>query len=114
MMRHLKGWGIIILMLFTFLIYIAESKNRYTYTVFEVENGFAYRIKKGDKIMIEQAFIPTYDGHQPFAKASQAQEAAKLVIKKLDNNRVPALTIGEINTIIQTKIEIPSKTFQVE
>jgi len=100
MMRHLKGWGIITLMVVTFLIYIAESKTRISYKVYLVENGYGYHIKRGDKVMIQQDFIPTEKGHQPFAIKEHAEEAAKLVVRKISDNQVPALTVQEINDIV--------------
>jgi len=100
LMRHLKGWGIIAIMVLTFLVYIIESKGNYNYKVYQVENGFGYHILRGDKIMIQQNFIPTINAYQPFIKKKHAEKAAKLVVKKLKDNKVPALSSEEVKAII--------------
>ncbi len=99
MIRHLQRWGIIALMAITFLVYIIESGTHFSYKIYQVKNGYGYHIKQGDKIIIQQDFIPTQRGHQAFEIKQHAEEAAKLVVKKLKQNQVPALTTEEINNI---------------
>lgn len=99
-MRHLKGCGIIALTAVTFFVYTTESRMCFSYQVYPIENGYGYRIKKGDKVVIQQDFIPTQKGHQAFAIKQHAEEAARLLVKKLMHNKVPALSVEEINSIM--------------
>ncbi len=100
MMRQLKSWGIIVLVFITFVVYAIESKTDYTYVVYEVDGGYGYHIEKSDKVIIRQDFIPAKNGYQPFVYKAHAVKAAKIVVRKLQNKQVPALSSKEVENII--------------
>lgn len=100
MMRHLKSWGIILLMILTFIVYILESHTTFSYQVLEVNGGYGYQVSKSGKTIIKQTFIPTKNGYSVFLKKAQAESAGKLVVKKLNEQKNPALSYNEVEKIL--------------
>jgi len=100
---HLTRWGLLLFIVMIFAVYLVESKSSYNYKVYAVEHGYGYQIKKGDKIIIQQDFIPTQEGYQPFIRKEHAELAAQKVVSKLVHNKVPALSFEEINAIINSQ-----------
>lgn len=98
--RRLIRWGIAFLIVGAVAVYFFESNTIYTYDVYAVEGGYGYQIRKGEKILIQQDFIPTLEGYQPFAKENHAIDAAKLMIDKLNSRQIPALSAKEIEEVI--------------
>ncbi len=95
-------WSVAILALITILVYYVESASVYTYTVYEVNAGYGYQIQKGEKVLIVQGFIPTLPDYQPFKHKKHASQAAQLVVEKLNNKQVPALSKREIANILSS------------
>ncbi len=100
-MRFLQRWGIVVLLLSTFVVYIFESDKKYNYEVYEVKAGYGYRILKDRKIYIQQDFIPTLDSFRPFKNEDQATEAAQLIVRKLEGGKIPALSADEVSNILE-------------
>lgn len=97
--RHLFRLGMVFLVLGAVAVYFVESNSVYTYEVYKVEDGYGYLIKKGEKVLIQQNFVPTLEGYQPFVLEQHATKAARLMIEKLKNKQVPALSDNDIKQI---------------
>jgi hypothetical protein len=73
---------------------------RYSVGVFSVWNGWGYDILVDDSVIIHQESIPSIGEKIPFPEKEQAQQAAALVLKKLQqNDGLPTLTRLEIAEI---------------
>ena len=64
--------------------------------VIKLPNGFGYQIFSGDKLLVQQEFIPAVRGNQPFQSAKDAEKVAKLVIDKIRNRTSPKISIDEL------------------
>ncbi len=97
--RHLFRLCMALLIVGAIIVYFVESNAVYSYEVYKVEDGYGYHIMKGEKVFIQQNFIPTHQGYQPFVEEEHAEKAARLVIDKLKNKQVPALSADDIEEI---------------
>ena len=72
-----------------------------TFKVFSVsKGGYGFDIKVGDKILIHQPFIPALEGNNGFAKKSDAEKVATLMIRKLrEHGMPPTITTEEIDSL---------------
>ena len=64
--------------------------------VIKLPNGFGYQIFSGEKLLVQQEFIPAVRGNQPFQSAKDAKKVAKLVIDKIRNRSSPQISIDEL------------------
>lgn len=86
-------------------MYIATPKNKTETTqqlrseVFEVGGGYGYHILNGDKVVIEQKFIPAIAGEKSFLTAGEAKIISDLVVSKLKNNDSPTISPVEIHNL---------------
>jgi hypothetical protein len=60
--------------------------------VYRVAGGWGYRVIAGDRIYIDQPFIPGMQGKKPFPDSKSALKAANTVKSKLIHHKRPALT----------------------
>lgn len=72
---------------------------------FKTPGGWAYSIFLGEKEFIRQLYIPCIQGTIPFETDTQAMKAGTLVLNKLKNHEVPALTLKELeeNQLLPSK-----------
>jgi len=68
--------------------------------IFEGFNGWGYDILVDDKLFIHQESIPVLQGKAGFPKKEQAAQTAQLIINKLKQGQVPAVTTFELEKII--------------
>jgi Domain of unknown function (DUF4907) len=62
----------------------------------KVPGGWGYRIFLGDRLFIEQPFIPVLPGKNPFPDRKSALKTAKTVRTKLLQGKRPDLTTRDI------------------
>ncbi len=67
-----------------------------TKTVYQVGNGWGYRIYANGKIFIQQDFVPAVAGKNPFKTKEDAEKIAKLVMVKLQLHQRPFVTENEL------------------
>jgi hypothetical protein len=89
------------------------KKNReFTAKIFEGFNGWGYDILVDDELFIRQESIPSWPGKAGFQKKEQAEQTAQLIINKLKQGLVPAITTFELNQIVsinQQQYDQPGK-----
>ncbi|WP_117882728.1 DUF4907 domain-containing protein [Aureibaculum luteum] len=71
----------------------------YSIETFKVDKGWGYKVLKDNKIFIKQNFIPAVKGNRPFVSEMEAYNTANLVIIRLDQNKLPTITIADLNSI---------------
>lgn len=65
--------------------------------------GWAYRITFKGKPMIYQAQIPAVPGYYPFRNEADARRTGALVLQKLEDGQLPAVSIAEIDSLRLTR-----------
>lgn len=104
-LRHILAFIVIAVAILFFAIYssthqddgkIAE-KGEYDLVAIQNENGQWYYEIYGDTVLlIRQEHIPAVRGQQFFASKEDAEKTARLVIRKLNANQAPSVTINEL------------------
>ncbi|RIV46737.1 DUF4907 domain-containing protein [Flagellimonas pelagia] len=67
--------------------------------VIKVHNGYGYQIFSGEKLLVQQEFIPAVRGNQPFQSAKDARKVANLVIKKIQDRTSPQVSVDELKEL---------------
>jgi hypothetical protein len=67
--------------------------------VFKGPDGWGYDILVKDTLFIHQEHIPVIAAKKGFAEKQQAEEAASLVLQKIQQNKIPSLTKLDIEHI---------------
>ena len=67
--------------------------------VMMVGAGYGYRIFYGDRLFIQQEYIPALRGPQHFANPEDAQRTAELVIYKIIKGASPEITLDELKAL---------------
>lgn len=75
--------------------------------IIEVPNGYGYQIFSGDKLLVQQEFIPAVNGNIPFSSAKDAKKVADLVIDKIQNRTSPQISLEELNELDIELLDIP-------
>ncbi|MFI2742180.1 DUF4907 domain-containing protein [Zhouia sp. PK063] len=73
-----------------------EKINPLTTEVYAVKNGYGYRIKLNENILIQQNFIPAAYGKKGFKTRTEAQTIANLVVQKLLAKSSPTVTMEDL------------------
>ena len=63
--------------------------------IFKGAGGWGYDILLNDSVFIHQEFIPAIAGKKSFPEKQQAEKMARLIINKINNGRLPSVTIFE-------------------
>ena|ERR1700733_8721172 len=95
----------------SFVILVINTGNKHpapaiTYKTFYQPSGWGYEILENNKIFIHQDFVPVLSGEKGFSKKEYAEQAARLVVEKIQQNQLPTLTkneltlIGPVNTLL--------------
>jgi hypothetical protein len=88
------------ILVYSFTQRTVKKAARYNAVVFSVSNGWGYDILVDDSVFIHQESIPSFGNGKAFPEKDQAQQAANLVLKKLERNeRLPTLTRFELEKI---------------
>jgi hypothetical protein len=72
------------------------------YKTFRQRGGWGYDIVVNRKLFIHQECIPAISEKKEFSTEVQATEAARLVMSKLKNNKLPTLSLAEVEQICST------------
>ena len=81
------------------LIYSNRHQQVYSLRVIELSNGWGYDILKNNKLYIHQTSIPVIQGNVLFADKVSAERTGQLVLKKLQNNKLPTITKKELDSL---------------
>ena len=93
------------LMIILFLAFRITFSENFDERVFPSASGWGYEIVNRNRIIIHQEFIPCLAGEIPFASKEDAQRTARLVIKKLEEDKLPTLHKEDLELL---KIKIPT------
>lgn len=77
-----------------------EKKNHISTNVFEGTHGWGYDILVNNKLFIHQELIPAVQGQTGFKTKTQAEQAARLIINKMESGRLPTVTTFELEPIL--------------
>jgi hypothetical protein len=61
--------------------------------------GWGYNIIAADKVHIKQEYMPAVPGKRGFKSAADAMLVGNLVIKKITENKMPTITIHELDSM---------------
>lgn len=67
---------------------------------FLAASGWGYDILVNGKLLIHQVSVPAISGDRGFEKKEQAEQAASLIINKIENGREPTLTTFDVQKIV--------------
>lgn len=88
------------ILVYTFTKGTAKKHNRFSTVVFSGFNGWGYDILVDDSVFIHQESIPAIGKGKGFPEKEQAEKAANLVLKKLENKEgLPTLSRFELEEI---------------
>lgn len=76
-----------------------RPKPSITTKIFKGTDGWGYDILVGDSLFIHQEFVPALPGQKGFAEQGQAEKTAALIINKMKENQLPAITTFELEKI---------------
>ena len=82
-------------------ITLAGRGHFYEVSLFRSGDGWGYDILKKDKAYIHQPYMPAVEGQVPFKDKRSAKKTGRLVIKKIRNHKLPAVTKEEINSLLK-------------
>ncbi len=83
---------------------LTECRGRsypYTTRTYRSFQGWGYDILADKKVYIHQPFMPAVQGEVPFKTKESAEKCARLMIRKLQEHRVPSVTREELEKIIR-------------
>jgi Domain of unknown function (DUF4907) len=78
----------------------SKKEKDFVAKVFEGFNGWGYDILVDDELFIHQESIPSWPGKAGFQKKEQAEQTARLIINKMKQGRLPAVTTFELQQIL--------------
>lgn len=67
--------------------------------IIEVDGGYGYQIYSGDKLLVQQEFIPAITGKRPFKSSQDAQKVANLVLEKISSGTKPYIKKEELEQL---------------
>jgi len=73
-----------------------QRSKTFSYKLFNNTYGWGYDIFAGNKLFIHQETVPCVATNKGFDQRKQAQAAARLVIQKLENGRIPMISKTEL------------------
>ncbi|MFZ2340684.1 MAG: DUF4907 domain-containing protein [Bacteroidales bacterium] len=96
--------ALIIFALFAIIIAVSLAVTRrgqfYEVALFRSGDGWGYDILKKEKVYIHQPFMPAVEGDKPFPDKVSARKTARLVTRKMKNQKMPSVTPEEIRKIV--------------
>lgn len=66
---------------------------------FEVPGGWGYNILVDHRIFIHQQIIPAVEGNKAFASKIDAEKTSNLIVHKITNRLLPAVTKRELDSL---------------
>ncbi|MDC6366953.1 MULTISPECIES: DUF4907 domain-containing protein [Flavobacteriaceae] len=67
--------------------------------VITLDNGYGYQIFSGDKLLIQQEFIPAVEGEKQFETKEDAKQVADMVMRKILKGESPRISLEELNDL---------------
>ena len=103
-MTENKKKALIIFALFAVIIAVSFAVARrgqfYEVSLFRSGDGWGYDILRKEKVYIHQPFMPAIEGEKPFPDKVTARKTARLVTRKMKNQKMPSVTPEEIRKIV--------------
>lgn len=103
-MTENKKKALIIFALFAVIIAVSFAVARrgqfYEVSLFRSGDGWGYDILRKEKVYIHQPFMPAIEGEKPFPDKVSARKTARLVTRKMKNQKMPSVTPEEIRKIV--------------
>lgn len=102
---NIKKWAIVFILtlavISAFFIFSNKQQDNglFTTEVFNLENGFGYKINYNSKVLIKQNYIPAVQSNKTFCSARDAEQVANLVIEKLKAKKSPNITLQNLNQL---------------
>lgn len=87
------------LLVLTVLSCKQEKSNDFKIKIVGTTQHYGYQIIKGDRIVINQEYIPAVQGEQYFQDSVQAKATAQLVLSKLNKGEFPRIEIEELDSL---------------
>lgn len=91
--------GLLLILYATLSMGIQNNKDAFQVNVFKVGDGFGYDITADNNILIKQENIPAIQQQKKFISYRQAEKAANVVVKKLNNRENPSISIEELKKL---------------
>lgn len=102
--------GVLVLFVLAYLLYQNFHKEKevpspyanstITSEIFEIENGFGYKIFVDGNLYVEQPTIPAVSGNKGFASKSDAQKTADFAIEKIKQGIIPpTISVEELKNL---------------
>ena len=79
---------------------VARRGQFYEVALFRNGDGWGYDILRKEKVYIHQPFMPAVEGDKPFPDKVSARKTARLVTRKMKNQKIPSVTSEEIRKIV--------------
>lgn len=76
-----------------------RSTSAYKVKIIKVDEGWGYEIRLAGDTYIHQPFVPSIQKTKPFPSKRTARKTAYLVVEKLENGKLPTLTVEEIENL---------------
>lgn len=93
----------LLLMLVVIGIVFNNRDHHYRVKVFNSQQGWGYNILFDNKLIIHQPYMPAVSCQIPFGDKYSARKIGGLVVKKLQNNQSPSITMDELNSLLRNK-----------
>ncbi len=83
----------------------AEANTLLQSEIYEIPNGYGYRLWSKNRLLVQQEVIPVYSGNQPFTSYEEAQKVAEMVLRKIRIGEDPRIRKEDLE---QLGINIPN------
>jgi len=80
-------------------VYMGRERKKIQCKTFHTSAGWGYDILVGNRLLIHQQFVPAIAEKKGFDTEASAKKIARLVIDKLENNKLPTITHHELTQI---------------
>lgn len=97
--RSYLYFALVLVIILSAVIYTRRG-HFYEIDLFKSDNGWGYDVLVKNKPYIHQPYMPAVEGQVPFSSRQSARKTGRLVIKKIQNHEIPAVTPEEIKDII--------------
>ncbi|NRR92264.1 DUF4907 domain-containing protein [Winogradskyella undariae] len=74
-----------------------EDQSSFALQVIEQDSLWIYEVYEGNSLFIRQEYIPAVKGRQGFQSKEDAEKIGNLVMSKLSNNKMPIISVEELN-----------------
>jgi hypothetical protein len=79
---------------------LTDTLEGYRAESYALASGWGYRVYSSGKLIIDQPHIPALPGNKTFNSSEQAEQAAKLIVLKLQSGVFPpTITLKELDSL---------------